>query len=1269
MTGRAIRGPLRALLGLAAAGACLLALAATACADVQVCTLGSVAGQCKSPHGLATDFETGLLYVADTGNNRIDVFKNEGTEQGTPSSFGGVSEPQWVAVDNVPTSASQHDVYVPTSNFTVKKFSPSGTLVDEFGEKGDGTPEGCQIERANSPGVSPLSDPIAVGPNGDVYLADSYLTGTGQNFASRIIKFDAAGNCIGTVSLFEEQNQMIIGLAVDSTGAIYVMPSNTFGRGPTIRQYSGAGTLVGELKTDTTGVAVDSADHLFAAQQGITAIPPRRQIHFSTEYASSAAGNGVIRRFDYAPNASSISGVAVLSTPGGDLFASESLDNFGVADKVSYAKVPQPAPVVFPEPCQVKENGNVKATLAAEVNPEGKSTTVHFEYISEADYQANGNSFEGAASETLESESIGSDFELHEATGEAEVEPETKYRCRAVATNTDGSTTGEEGAFASLKPLEFGATTVSGVGTEEATLNAQVDPLGIETSGYFEYVEEATYLKDIEELGPEHGFDHAIKAPDPATEEIEFGNGKGLKVGSQLIKGLKPTTSYRFRIHATNAFFKDKGGDGVLGPTAFLRTYGAASEPLPDDRGWELVSPGLKNSGDVGGSSHSRGLLDASAMYIHAGATSGEAITYSSWTSFGGGEGAPPTSQYISDRTPSGWQTKNISPFGFQAEYLVPPYLGFDSELRFGVFKAGENSLAPGCPVERENFYLREADGTVSCLTPEEPNTENRFGSCFTYGGASEDGSRIFFSARVPYADATEGQGYSLYEFHQGQIHVVNVLPGQSEPVDPGVHTTFGMRSPEECQTAQTVLRHAISPDGSRVIWTYWPDINKPSNLLIRIGGTETIQLDAPHGGTDKTGGNGTFWAASKDDSIVYFTDPARLVKGSKAEAGAQDLYRYELETEELTDLTKPKESEPADVRGVLGASDDGSTVYFVANAVLAPGAAPGSCAPEVPAEKSKCNLYVSRDGTITFIAQLSGEDRLDWTEQPQSITARVTADGGHLAFLSVESEKLAGYDNTLAAKSGPFSKGNHCIFNEEKGEQPTVSGGPRCPEAFVYDAEANSLACASCNPTNARPIGPAFLPGWTSTSEGPRYLSEDGTKLFFESFDTLSGADENDKRDIYEFELTGNGSCNEESPAYDPASGGCHFLVTDGKGTDEAHLIDASADGRDVFFSTRSVLSGWDVNENFDLYDAREGGGFPEPSPTEPCLGEACTPPAGTPPVAGSPATPSFRGQGNPVPEKAKKPKHKHKHKRHKKAKAKKKGHGKAKPNGREAR
>jgi hypothetical protein len=1004
------------------------------------------------------------------------------------------------------------------------------------------------------------------------------------------------------------------GIAVDPTGDFWapgfeVAISDSEG----LRKFDSSGAQIGEIKRrGVLALAGDSAGNLFAVDNGAEeGFGSRQRI---VEYDPSGAP---IRAFAYGSLVGVVGGLAPYHSATGDIYASEREGG----GRVLHLSFPPAGPLVVPEPCEASPLGNVKTTLRAEINPEGEAAAYHFELVDDATYQGDvtelgaGHGFDHATrlpEDEAEDPALPADFLAHKAAIEAPLVPETKYHCRVVATSAAAPSgrPGPEGTFTSLEALEIGSAWSSQVGTDVATLNAEVNPLGIPATGYFEYVEEATYQHDIAELGAGHGFDHALKAPnvDGSEEPIDFGAGASFKTGSAVVSGLASGTAYRFRILATNSLVFPKETPGA---TATLLTHRFGERPLPDQRRYELVSPAQKESAEVGVPGAAGGLFSENYVRIQAGAASGEALTYTSWTSFGNPLGAPGASQYLSRRGPGGWETENISSFGHNLNALPSPFRGFSPDLGFAGLMVSEPALTPEASTGFDNLYLRNNQtGALQALTISPPEIKGKGDFCLDYAGASADGSRAFFAANGAYPGAPEGEGFSLYEWSAAEgLKVLSILPGKSVGATPFPRTAFGAIG-GHCGTGQTVVRNVFSSDGSRVFWTYEPNVG-PTQLLVRIEGKETLQLDK--GGEFGTG-SGVFQAASTDGSKAFFTDQKRL----KSEASEGGLYLYELPAKKLKILTPG--SEAADVRGVIGASDDGSYVYFVASGVLAPGAKAGECGSPVPGKT--CNLYLWHEGEgIRFIGILSAEDESSWDSAPSGLSARVSPSGRHLAFLSAETEGLAGYDNTI-------TDGIHCRqFRSELG------GPPQCPQAFLYDADTEELSCASCNPSGARPAGPAILPGWGNPQEGPHYLSDDGSRVFFESRDKLLPSDENDVRDVYEFEREGGGTCATSSPDFNPASGGCLFLISGGKSESESYLIDASSSGRDVFFSTRHSLVGWDDNAHYDIYDAREGGGFPEPLPAPPaCSNEACKAPPSAPPSASPAATATFHGPGNVV-------------------------------------
>ena len=94
----------------------------------------------------------------------------------------------------------------------------------------------------------------------------------------------------------------------------------------------------------------------------------------------------------------------------------------------------------------------------------------------------------------------------------------------------------------------------------------------------------------------------------------------------------------------------------------------------------------------------------------------------------------------------------------------------------------------------------------------------------------------------------------------------------------------------------------------------------------------------------------------------MFFTDNATAGLTSDTVAGSgTNLYRYDLSTGQLSDLTPVSDAEA----GLVGISEDGSYVYFSSKGVLS-----GSEANQFgeTAQNGQENLYLQHGGTLTFL-------------------------------------------------------------------------------------------------------------------------------------------------------------------------------------------------------------------------------------------------------------------------------------------------------------
>ena len=687
------------------------------------------------------------------------------------------------------------------------------------------------------------------------------------------------------------------------------------------------------------------------------------------------------------------------------------------------------------------------------------------------------------------------------------------------------------------------------------------------------------------------------------------------------------------------------------------------SAALPDCRAYEMVSPPNKNGGEVDG-----GLFVAFLAAPEQASETGEAVTYGSTSVFleTGADSGELTSQYLSKRTSSGWTTQAITPrqqvpegdfkpsVGGQPEWSL--FQGFDETLSSAYLLAWNPQPVSSAPEGYFNPYLRDnEDGKFSLLSSEVPQVwepgpiefeEKGFSAL--YAGMTPDAQHVIFEANEALTPEAVPGKVNLYEWSAGRpLELVSVLPNGEASLD-GVGLTgqygslkFGMGPVEGQGVSRFNYSGALSSNGKRVFWSAGGKVYMSE---MTSSGARSVEMSASQKGAGGPG-SGLYWTANATSSLVYFTSGEQLTDDSTATPEKPDLYQYDVETGMLTDLTvDDNPGESAAVQGVLGSGESEGIpyVYFVANGVLGDGAqagaTPGTCehvnsGDTDPLGVGACNLYVSQDGEIRYIARLgngyddmAGGEEADFTEQVMSRTSRVSPDGRLLAFQS--ELPLTGYDNIPASGACPLPQ-----YEDEPEVLQYRSGEGRCMEVFEYDAQSGRLSCASCNPNGLPPSGESFVPGtshpfahpqgWQSSTVQQRYLLDNG-RLFFDSEDALLPQATDGRRNVYEYEPEGVGGCATSG------AGSCLYLISTGISSADSSFMDASANGRDVFFLTRQRLVPEDGDEAVDVYDAREGGGLTQASPP-PCAGEACKPavtPA--PAIYGAPSSASFEGAGN---------------------------------------
>ena len=207
------------------------------------------------------------------------------------------------------------------------------------------------------------------------------------------------------------------------------------------------------------------------------------------------------------------------------------------------------------------------ARLNGRVNPNGRSTTWHFEYGTTAGYGTSTPSH-GAGSGT------GTAGVSQSLTGLA---PGTTYHFRLVASNSSGTTAGADQTFATVATPVV-ATGSAGVAVTTATLNGTVDPRNHTATWYFEYGTSTSY-----------GSRTSSQRADANT---------GSRAVSAGIANLAPGTTYHFRIVASSSTGTSRGADVAF--TTIANTVSLATSSYKIVSGHFVMLSGAVSTGQSG---------------------------------------------------------------------------------------------------------------------------------------------------------------------------------------------------------------------------------------------------------------------------------------------------------------------------------------------------------------------------------------------------------------------------------------------------------------------------------------------------------------------------------------------------------------------------------------------------------------------------------------------------------------------------------------------
>jgi hypothetical protein len=660
---------------------------------------------------------------------------------------------------------------------------------------------------------------------------------------------------------------------------------------------------------------------------------------------------------------------------------------------------------------------------------------------------------------------------------------------------------------------------------------------------------------------------------------------------------------------------------------------------LSQERNFEMVSPSYKGGYGV--------------IQIEGVREDGNAVAFYSPGAF---EGAPAgisegleAVAYLATRQGSGWSSTPLMP----PDALSTEVLGasdFFSTLDRVVVPVDLPDLEnPVLPSNRVGFFEHSVSspdvvGNWRLVGPVLKTLKNE-SLTVGYLGASSDFCHLFFENQAESGgeghllraaetavgeNGEKGASRPLYELVTGcegkpvELRLV-ALNDKHGLINPLCSPELGIG--DDANETSRGQYNAIANDGREVFFTTCADEKTASDhqLFVRLNGERTLEVSKPLNPVlEKCGeteipckgassrASADFAGASSDGSKVFFTTKAPLTGEGDT---SRNLYEATIGCPEsepecavekmvvtsLTRVSLPVGSEESNVQGVVRIAPDGSRIYFVAQGVLTGIAnAQGTAAVQ-----GANNLYmyeknaVYPTGHIAFVTELCSGHSLSGgvndvycpnvsmsdaslvTNEAEAQTAG--ADGGYLVFSS--------YGQLVRGDTD--SARDVYRYDAETGVLDRVSGGEN-----GYHSNGNDSVYNARLTPGRRGETVSF-----QNELGSRAISEDGSRIIFTTAEPLSPDAINGLLNVYEWHL--------EAGALE----GRVSLISTGSAEGPIEDSVISPGGSDIFFITTQGLVREDGDGAPDIYDARIGGGFPEPlAGKQECSSDACQGPLTNP-------------------------------------------------------